>query len=390
MMSAAEDFIVSPTGRTFLALVCTSSQSARSEEDAYGTRTVTTPGGTVLPKSTIGFQRGFTGYQLDEETGLYYARNRMYSSQMGRFIGRDRLGYVDGMSLYGGYFAPNGLDPLGDAVYFVARQFAGDDSEVSKNAKLFQAGLAHGYIMITDDTDGHVIGTYSWHPGQWPAAPTGIPWWQIQDIGNKLDEVMFIDANKARPGRIWKNDPTDMGCPPNGSRQKLKYKPIKISDDPDFQRRLMQYIDAWIAANGVGYEEGAGTPEKGNEHNDVSAAHRPPTGMATDYWLYGQNCFWWANTALSRVNGGPLPPDIQSQISGYDLGFGSSKWLTHNGMLQLTASATKNSLWNDVKGLFGSSSGTFGGAMSIHPGGPVTQGVWLGPGKFTDVNPLGK
>jgi hypothetical protein len=32
---------------------------------------------------------------------------------LGRFIGRDRLGYVDGAGLYGAYFIPNHLDPAG-------------------------------------------------------------------------------------------------------------------------------------------------------------------------------------------------------------------------------------------------------------------------------------
>jgi RHS repeat-associated protein len=100
----------------------------RYRYDAYGTRTVTTPGGTILPKSTIGFQKGFTGYALDEETGLYFARARMYSPGLGRFISRDPAGYVDGYSLYSGYFVPNGLDPSGLDDIFVnpeGEQFAG-------------------------------------------------------------------------------------------------------------------------------------------------------------------------------------------------------------------------------------------------------------------------
>jgi len=32
---------------------------------------------------------------------------------MGRFVGRDPLGFVDGMSLYGGYFVPGAVDPSG-------------------------------------------------------------------------------------------------------------------------------------------------------------------------------------------------------------------------------------------------------------------------------------
>jgi RHS repeat-associated protein len=127
----------------------------RYSYDAYGTRTVTTPGGTVLPKSTIGFQRGFTGYQLDEETGLYYARARMYSPKLGIFLGRNafassigwsyrsesgnlyevalrstmtndiyELNYmIDGPNLYAAGFAQfQGLDPTGEPWVYINGQ----------------------------------------------------------------------------------------------------------------------------------------------------------------------------------------------------------------------------------------------------------------------------
>lgn len=59
---------------------------------------------------------GFTGRYIDNETGLWYFRARYFSDEMGRFISRDPLGYVDGMSLYGGYFAEGfNLDPSGKA-----------------------------------------------------------------------------------------------------------------------------------------------------------------------------------------------------------------------------------------------------------------------------------
>ena len=40
-------------------------------------------------------------------------RARFYSPQLGRFISRDPLGFVDGMSLYRAYFVPKGIDPFG-------------------------------------------------------------------------------------------------------------------------------------------------------------------------------------------------------------------------------------------------------------------------------------
>ncbi|NBB95343.1 MAG: hypothetical protein GVY16_06340 [Planctomycetes bacterium] len=43
---------------------------------------------------------GHQGLHLDTESALYYNRNRYYSPALGRFITRDPLGYVDGMSVY--------------------------------------------------------------------------------------------------------------------------------------------------------------------------------------------------------------------------------------------------------------------------------------------------
>ncbi len=37
----------------------------------------------------------------------------MYHAALGRFISRDPIGYVDGMSLYRAYFVPGALDPEG-------------------------------------------------------------------------------------------------------------------------------------------------------------------------------------------------------------------------------------------------------------------------------------
>ena len=62
----------------------------------------------------MGNRLGFTGHVFNPETGLYTARFRHYSPRLGRFIQRDPAGFVDGMSLYAGYFAGGlGLDPRG-------------------------------------------------------------------------------------------------------------------------------------------------------------------------------------------------------------------------------------------------------------------------------------
>jgi RHS repeat-associated protein len=80
----------------------------------YGKQTVLTPSTSILAGSSHNNNYGFTGRYLDDETGLWYFRARYFSDELGRFISRDPLGYVDGYGLYGAYFAQKfGMDPSG-------------------------------------------------------------------------------------------------------------------------------------------------------------------------------------------------------------------------------------------------------------------------------------
>ena len=85
----------------------------RYSYNAYGKQTITAATGAVRVKSAVGWDRGFTGYVADNETSMLYARARMYSPTLGRFVGRDPLTYLCGTSMYAGYQVPNGLDPFG-------------------------------------------------------------------------------------------------------------------------------------------------------------------------------------------------------------------------------------------------------------------------------------
>jgi len=109
----------------------------------------------VLARSSVNWNRGFTGYISDSETGMLHARGRQYVPTMGRFASRDGRGYVNGMGLYVGYFSPNFLDPSGLAVEdfygeiilnFMGRRAAVAADRLPSLVKMFMGTVAHRVI----------------------------------------------------------------------------------------------------------------------------------------------------------------------------------------------------------------------------------------------------
>jgi hypothetical protein len=104
--------------------------------DPYGKVTICNPDGSEKTGvarvcSAFGNPFFFTGRRNDDETrwfdaskpagkewqqGLMQFRYRMYDVGLGRFFGRDPIGYADGMGLQGAYFVPGGLDSFGLAL----------------------------------------------------------------------------------------------------------------------------------------------------------------------------------------------------------------------------------------------------------------------------------
>ena len=73
----------------------------RYQYDPYGNQTVMDASFTVLSDSAIDQEFSYTGQRLEDETGLYYYKNRYYSPDQGRFISRDPIGYDSGsLGLY--------------------------------------------------------------------------------------------------------------------------------------------------------------------------------------------------------------------------------------------------------------------------------------------------
>ncbi len=84
--------------------------------DMFGNRRTLNSDGTEPQTpifSTIGNPYGYTSRRHDEESSLMYFRARYYDPTTGEFVSKDPMEYVDGMSLYRGYFVPNAMDPEG-------------------------------------------------------------------------------------------------------------------------------------------------------------------------------------------------------------------------------------------------------------------------------------
>ena len=86
---------------------------------AYGTLGIYAANGTVRTSSTYANRYTYTGREWDGELRLYHFRARWYDPATGGFVTRDPLGYVDGMSLYRGYFGVQGVDPSGHRTYAI-------------------------------------------------------------------------------------------------------------------------------------------------------------------------------------------------------------------------------------------------------------------------------
>ncbi len=70
------------------------------EYDAYGQFSIFNGAYAPLTASVIGNPVLFTGQRYDTESGLFFYKARYYSPVLGRFMQRDPLGFVDGMSVY--------------------------------------------------------------------------------------------------------------------------------------------------------------------------------------------------------------------------------------------------------------------------------------------------
>jgi RHS repeat-associated protein len=125
----------------------------------YGERTILSSTGTVRSATTVANFIGFTGRPHDVDTGLIDFRSRQFQPRLGRFISRDSKGYVDGHSLYRGYFAPNAADPTGHNVFGdIVSAVSGGASDAWNGLKSGATAVYHGAVDAAKALPGVAAG----------------------------------------------------------------------------------------------------------------------------------------------------------------------------------------------------------------------------------------
>lgn len=116
--------------------------------DVFGQRTILAPdGSTIRTESSYNNPYGYTSRRHDAETGYCYFRERYYDPSTGEFTSRDLMEYVDGMTLYRGYFVPGKTDPTGGQSINTGEK----DAQGRVIRKLVKAEARHPGVSIPGD-----------------------------------------------------------------------------------------------------------------------------------------------------------------------------------------------------------------------------------------------
>jgi|GEM_PF-3673470 len=228
----------------------------------YGARRVlAADGSTVLAASAFGNARGHQGLWHDDETGLVYNRARYRSVTLGRWMGRDATGYLDGPNLFA-YLGAQPVrfsDPTGMwrviGTFFVsvvprgmnwgnARTRPSGGSTGSSGGGSgggFNASSSFGFV--SKPTLGHAGGdagsAYGYNRGGGRGSSVIDPYWTREAVAKRQAEA---ERRKGRaPGTVVPGSSTPYGSP--GAYNCLGFatecKPTWRQNDDGFQSDIL-------------------------------------------------------------------------------------------------------------------------------------------------------
>ncbi len=103
-------------------------------------------------------RRPYETQRVAPNVALLLIRARYYDPLTGEFTSRDPLEYLDGMSLYRGYFVPGGVDPFGK-----------QETTATWGAGITNAGEKNSDYLYNDEI--WIAGFHGWLAGFWTANP---------------------------------------------------------------------------------------------------------------------------------------------------------------------------------------------------------------------------
>ena len=195
----------------------------------------------------------YCGYRFDTETGLYHVRHRSYHPTLGRWLQRDRGGYVDGMSLYE-YVRSNPVVYV-DLVAFAAARpmpsYRGQLEAQAASGQTWKLPRDFDLVIVTGEPRAHPDAPAVWHES----------WKTYNRLQGSATKVVFV-------------------IPPNAEKIKNalveRYKEIA----GEKAKRPVPKIEVklkilYVGHGGSEFQQGLGVPE-------------PPRGDPGDVWFESQ------------------------------------------------------------------------------------------------------
>ena len=204
----------------------------------FGKRYMVEPDGTIsdVQNDDLGIKLGYTSRRHDDETGLMYFRTRYYDTKTGEFISQDPLEYVDGMSMYRGYFVLNGIDPSGEQAL--------PCSQICNMARKSGIKGGGGGVICFNNQKcvcvlGGVAGRLDFEPGECPIFDEII----LAHERTHISQVKCRDKSLHRPAFRFAGDIIKNECGP-----RLNDIPIleEYLDRPDISDRCHAVVESYL------------------------------------------------------------------------------------------------------------------------------------------------
>ena len=159
--------------------------------------------GTSLGRRSLSFLRNRRGWGglVREVTDNWSARNRDYRSELGRWMQRDQLGYVDGISLYRTH------SPVGISSRAKVRNRHGDGVPVAELRR--QIDVLRGIALAASLTYGEHCGAGH---GKWGSSGGGEPIDELDEACSEHDDCYLLNNVPLPPAECGSKSPGQDLC----------------------------------------------------------------------------------------------------------------------------------------------------------------------------------